>query len=108
MSWYVHPSRQLRDDELPPELVVTNRDGSIEQVYVPYDATGEQLEAENTKLRELVEDMYACISHANEQDWFYFERDKFGCGMSCTVNGEACGLRTLADHMRELGIEVSQ
>ena len=36
MSWYVHPSKQLRDDELPPELVVTNRDGSIEQVYVPY------------------------------------------------------------------------
>ena len=59
-------------------------------------------ERENAKLRELVEDMYACISHANEQDWFYFERDKFGCGMSCTVNGEACGLRTLADRMREL------
>lgn len=35
MSWYIHPSKQLRDDELPPELVVTNRDGSIEQVYVP-------------------------------------------------------------------------
>ena len=61
-----------------------------------------KLQAENAKLRELVEDMYACISHANEQDWFYFERDKFGCGMSCTVNGEACGLRTLADRMREL------
>ena len=36
MSWYVHPSKPLRDDELPPEFVVTNRDGSIEQVYVPY------------------------------------------------------------------------
>ena len=36
MSWYIHPSKQLRDDELPPKLVVTNRDGSIEQVYVPY------------------------------------------------------------------------
>lgn len=35
MAWYVHPSKQLRNDELPPELVVTNRDGSIEQVYVP-------------------------------------------------------------------------
>lgn len=35
MSWYIHPSKQLRDDELPPELVVTNRNGSIEQVYVP-------------------------------------------------------------------------
>ena len=58
MSWYVHPSRQLRDDELPPELVVTNRDGSIEQVYMPYDATGEQLKAENAKLRELVRDMW--------------------------------------------------
>lgn len=36
MSWYIHPSKQLRDDELPPELVVTNRDGSVEQAYVPY------------------------------------------------------------------------
>ena len=62
--------------------------------------------AENAKLRELVKDMYSCISHANEQDWFYFEHDKFGCGMSCTVNGEACGLCALAGRMRELGIEV--
>ena len=51
MSWYVHPSKQLRDDELPPELVVTNRDGSIEQAYVPYNAS-ERLQAENAKLRE--------------------------------------------------------
>ena len=62
----------------------------------------DQLQAENAKLSELVRDMYACISHANEQDWFYFERDKLGCGMSCTVNGEACGLCALADRMREL------
>ena len=62
--------------------------------------------AENAKLRELVRDMYSCISHANEADWFHFERDKFGCGMSCTVNGEACGLCALAGRMRELGIET--
>lgn len=36
MSWYIHPSKQLREDELPPELVVTNSNGSVEQVYVPY------------------------------------------------------------------------
>lgn len=35
MSWYIHTSKQLREDELPHELVVTSRDGSIEQVYVP-------------------------------------------------------------------------
>lgn len=35
MAWYIHPSKQLRDDELPPELVVTNRDGSVEQAYLP-------------------------------------------------------------------------
>ena len=35
MSWYIHPSKQLRDDELPPELVVTNRDGGVQQVYIP-------------------------------------------------------------------------
>jgi hypothetical protein len=66
------------------------------------------LERENAKLRELVRDMYACISHANEADWFYFERDKLGCGMSCTVNGESCGLCALADRMRELGVGVDQ
>lgn len=65
-----------------------------------------ELLAENEKLRELVRDMFACISHANEADWFYFERDKTGCGMSCTVNGEECGLLALSKRMRELGVEV--
>lgn len=64
------------------------------------------LEKDVRALRELVADMHKCISHANEQDWFYFERDKFGCGMSCTVNGETCGLCTLADRMRELGVKL--
>lgn len=36
MSWYIHPSKQLRDDELPSELVVTNGNGSVVQAYVPY------------------------------------------------------------------------
>ena len=63
-------------------------------------------QAENAKLRKLVQDMYECISHANEQDWFHFERDKFGCGMSCTVNGEVCGLCVLADRMHELGVDA--
>jgi hypothetical protein len=65
-----------------------------------------ELEADNAKLRELCADMFACISHANEADWFYFERDKPGCGMSCVVNGEGCGLSALANRMHELGIEV--
>lgn len=65
-----------------------------------------RVEERCAKLRELTKDMFACISHANEADWFYFERDKTGCGMSCTVNGEGCGLLVLADRMRELGIEV--
>lgn len=68
----------------------------------------ESLEAENAELRVLCADMFNCISHANEADWFYFERDKPGCGMSCTVNGESCGLCALADRMRELGIEVDE
>lgn len=66
------------------------------------------LKAENAKLRELTKDMFTCISHANEQDWFYFERDKAGCGLSCTLNGEGCGLSVLAGRMRELGIEVGE
>lgn len=76
------------------------------ETCVGYKKHAEMRGADNEKLRELVRDMYACISHANEADWFYFERDKPGCGMSCTINGEACGLRALADRMRELGVEV--
>lgn len=30
MSWYIQWSRQLREDELPPELVVTDGDGSVQ------------------------------------------------------------------------------
>lgn len=75
------------------------RIGELEVLYA-------KVKAEAAGLRELVRDMYSCISHANEADWFHFERDKLGCGMSCTVNGEACGLCALADRMRELGIET--
>lgn len=91
MSWYVHPSRQLRDDELPPELVVTNRDGSIEQVYVPYDATGEQLKAENDNLRELVRYMHRC--YVRGHDW-----GPYG----------APEREWVEEQMRELGIEVER
>ena len=34
--WCIHPGRPMRDDELPPEVMVTNRDGSVEQVYTPH------------------------------------------------------------------------
>lgn len=87
MSWYIHPSKQLRDDELPPELVVTNRDGSIEQVYVPETrlysleerATCnahaiKRLKDENAKLRELAKEMYCVISENNS--WWDFRRDE--------------------------------
>ncbi|MBQ3339789.1 MAG: hypothetical protein IJG82_09420 [Atopobiaceae bacterium] len=63
---------------------------------------------ENAQLRKMVLDLYECVSHANEQDWFHFERHMLGCGMSCTVNGEGCGLSVFADRLRELGIEVGE
>ena len=85
---------------------MTDYERGVEQASAYYQEAIREYVTENAKLRELVRDMYACISHANEQDWFYFERDEFGCGMSCTVNGEACGLCALADRMRELGVEV--
>ena len=66
----------------------------------------EDAKAENAKLRELTKDMFNCIRHANEQDWFYFNREETGCGLLCTFNGEECGLLVLADRMRKLGIEV--
>lgn len=68
----------------------------------------DKLKAENEQLRELVRDMFSCINHANEADWFYFKRDEPGCGMSCVVNGEGCGLLALADRMKGLGIEADE
>ena len=96
MSWYVHPSKQLRDDELPPELVVTNRDGSIEQVYVPYNASA-HLQAENAKLRELVREL-----------WTYAEQELV-CDETCPY-GAVCDWRdcVFTRRMRELGVEVDE
>lgn len=67
-----------------------------------------ELERQNAELRELAQNMYACISHAIEQieQIERVERDKLGCGMSCVVNGESCGLFVLADRMRKLGMEA--
>lgn len=78
------------------------------ETCMAYKELAEIRDAENDKLRKLVKDMFNCISHANGQDWFYFEREETGCGLSCTVNGEECGLMVLADRMQELGIEVRE
>lgn len=64
------------------------------------------LERENAKLRELVRDMWCCISHIGEYDVFYYDMAEDGCGMSCTVNGEHCCADKLHDRMHKLGIEV--
>jgi len=52
MSWYIHPCKPLREEELPPELVVTNHDGSIEQVYVPY-RTAKRVNVPHRDYREI-------------------------------------------------------
>ena len=85
-----------------------DRETELRDRIASLNAENVDIDVENSKLRELVRDMYDCIRNANEQDWFYFERDKLGCGMSCTVNGESCGLCALADRMRELGVGVDQ
>ena len=104
MSWYIHPSKQLRDDELPPELVVTNRDGSIEQVYVPETRlysleeratcnawTIRRLKGDNAKLRELAKEMY-CVISENNSLWD-FRRDE---------------TKAFHQQLQELGIEVGE
>ena len=60
------------------------------------------------QLRELVCDMWGCISHIGEYDVFYYDMTKDGCGISCTVNGEHCCADKLFDRMRGLGIEVGE
>ena len=88
--------------EVPLRDVVERSDVSD----MPILSEIKRLYEENDELRKLATDMFNCIRYANEQDWFYFERDKCGCGVSCVVNGEECGLMVLADRMKRLGIEV--
>ena len=94
MSWYIHTSKQLREDELPPELVVTNRNGSIEQAYVPYNAS-DQLEAENARLRELLAELVSTTILCQNGEC---NNCQFGnpTGFGCTWD----------NYIRELGIEV--
>ena len=100
MSWYIHPSKQLRDDELPPELVVTNRDGSIEQAYVPYDASG-QPKAENAKLRELVAEL------ENVRKAFCSVNETRGVPCECCPAMLFCDTNPI-QRMHELGVEVDE
>jgi DNA-directed RNA polymerase subunit RPC12/RpoP len=77
MSWYIHPSKQLRDDELPPELVVTNRDGSIEQVYVPERVCVPHGEWKPISQMQEVRRMYCDCGHElgmDEHDSFFGTR----------------------------------
>ncbi len=66
----------------------------------------QNVERENAKLRELVRDMWGCISHIGEYDVFYYDMAKDGCGISCTVNGEHCCADKLHYRMRELGVDA--
>ena len=68
-------------------------------------AERDRLQAENAKLRELVRDMWGCISHIGEYDVFYYDMAKDGCGISCTVNGEHCCADKLHYRMHELGVD---
>lgn len=118
MTWYIHPSKQLRDDELPPELVVTNRDGSIEQAYVPETRlysleeratcnawTIRRLKGDNAKLRELLKDMWASMADCHDicATCKHFEDEYEAADGSFGHTGECVFLR----RMQELGIEVS-
>lgn len=93
-------------DELNAELGSTDDDGWPSEDSFAAHLLGVTARQDEriAELEALVRDMYRCIAHANEQDWFHFEKDVSGCGLSCTVNGENCGLASLANRMRELGV----
>ena len=107
MSWYIHPSKQLRDDELPPALVVTNRDGSVAQVYVPYNAS-DQLETENAKLRELAERAWKTAERLCQAFDGPCSDDGVTIAKPCPMDGrdEECIYGQLRKELLELGIEV--
>lgn len=86
-------------------------DGSIEWVMEPIQASvlldvADAL-GENDKLRELVKLLVNCVDRISNEDTFYYQPRRDGCGFDCTANGEGCSFIKLCEQARELGVEVT-
>ena len=66
----------------------------------------QQANAENSKLRELVLQLIHCVERVGNEDVFYYQPTRDGCGFDCLANGEHCSFAKICDRARELGIEV--
>jgi hypothetical protein len=67
----------------------------------------EDARAENAKLRELVKLLVNCVDRISNEDTFYYQPRRDGCGFDCTANGEGCSFIKLCEQARELGVEVT-
>ena len=102
---------------LCPYRIIKGDDGlSVKVEWDVHYLTDEQIgtvrkyvaetEAENSKLRELVRELWSCAASLAEDSVYHIEGAVCGCGISCVVNGEDCSAYKLRDRMRELGLEV--
>jgi hypothetical protein len=77
-----------------------------EQIEFALSQTPEALAAENAKLRELVKLLVNCVDRISNEDTFYYQPRRDGCGFDCTANGEGCSFIKLCEQARELRVEV--
>ena len=67
----------------------------------------QELRSENAKLRELVAQLIYCAERVGNEDLFYYQPTRDGCGFDCLANGEHCSFAKICDRARELGVEVN-
>lgn len=65
-----------------------------------------ELLAENAKLLELVSQLIYCAERVGNEDIFYYQPTRDGCGFDCAANGEHCSFAKMCDRARELGVEL--
>ena len=78
--------------------IVVNPFSDSPQRFVP--------ELESDKLRELVSQLIYCAERVGNEDIFYYQPTRDGCGFDCVANGEHCSFAKMCDRARELGVEV--
>lgn len=99
MSWIAEYDTQGR--EFPSCVHVTKTTGTMTHgvTYVPIE-DGKAVRAENTKLRELVADMWPHVRHRS--------RMCAECELPCDESDECLLYEPMRDRMHELGIEVDK
>lgn len=119
--------RLAKNEELPDEFCAVRDIGgepseytwyermsdSERELWVPFTQSDwfagseyRKLQVNNAKLRELVSQLIYCAEKVGNEDTFYYQPTRDGCGFDCAANGEHCSFAKMCDRARELGVEL--